>query len=95
MYERQDWQSHIERTKSKKRKVRIYSRTVAEKKQHKRKQKPVEVDEVFATETEKPEIPLVPAIPPVSTQQPTRVIDDSTAPDEQNVVIPFNVRSSR
>jgi hypothetical protein len=85
MYERHDWKSAI--AKAKTRKLRYFTRSIAEK----RKAPPI------PAEASVPENP-VSAPPPAPAPEPhllrsnSRVIDDSTPLDEQNVVIPYPVQ---
>jgi type IV secretory pathway TraG/TraD family ATPase VirD4 len=84
MYERQDWQAAI--AKAKARKLRLYTRHHAQK----RTSPPSPV------ETPAP-IQVSDALPhtPAPLKSRGRVLDDSTPPDEQNVVLPYSIVERR
>jgi type IV secretory pathway TraG/TraD family ATPase VirD4 len=90
MYERHDWKSAI--AKAKTHKLRLFTRSMLEK----RKAKPLEAQETpaelaISTLHQSVTKPSSIAIPTL-TKRTHRVIDDSTPPDEQNVVIPYPVK---
>lgn len=76
MYERHDWKANIASAKG--RKPRLFTRAVAEKRLA-QPEEPVQPEAV----------PLSPA--PAIPFKYLRVIDDSTPPDQQNIVIPYPV----
>jgi type IV secretory pathway TraG/TraD family ATPase VirD4 len=92
MYERQDWKSQI--AQAKQRKPRFYTRGNSEKRKRQSLEKPLAAESVSAQtsqmlyELPKPEQ----ASKPTYQKAYLRVIDDSTPPDEQNVVIPYPVK---
>jgi type IV secretory pathway TraG/TraD family ATPase VirD4 len=94
MYEREDWKTSIAAAKAKKRKAKIYSRAVAERQQQKPEPKVISQLETIVQAVAKPRQPTVQkSLVPKPIPARIRVIDDNTPPNEQNVVIPFPIRS--
>ena len=92
MYERQDWEAQIAQTKQ--RRQRLFTRHTAEKRKPQvvTESMPIEATTIPSTRT--PQQPSKPSAVPQPTEKILylRVIDDSTPPDEQNVVIPYPVK---
>lgn len=92
MYERQDWKSQIAQTRQ--RKPRLYTRGSSEKRKRQALEKPLAAE---STDVLRPQLlhePPKPIPVPKSRDKKAhlRVIDDTTPPDEQNVVIPYPVK---
>lgn len=92
MYERQDWKAQIAQTKQ--RKPRLYSRSSVEKRKRQSVSEPVAMESSPVMTTNLPQgLPTSLLVPkPTHKKAHLRVIDDTTPPDEQNVVIPYPVK---
>jgi type IV secretory pathway TraG/TraD family ATPase VirD4 len=95
LYERSDWQSAITRAKHKK--LRLFTRTAAEKRQNPTREPapgtaPIPASTVATT----PMATTMADQPKPTSPEPVfrylRVVDDGPPPDQQNIVIPYPVR---